>query len=440
MTQQHGGTGRNYLLLSVFVVLLADQIFGLGLSLMPGLSFKNLVLYSVIVYLASSAVIQGNFSTVAIPPFYSVFILLCVYGMASWAVSTVVLDNYQSLRHLMSLKNQLVDPLLFFSVVFFGCRNKGDTIWIASRLLWVFAIASVILLLDFVNLPDLGLMEDREDGRLEGAVGGTNNFATLLMFFVVAMGSMTLVRGRSLVVVVGSLAAFALILLSGSRGALAGLVASVLVTTFLLRRQIDLRHFVKLGVVALVVITAIVAITVTFYPDMFLDRLERTGSGTIAAASSGRTVFWTYGLLRMWESPYSLLVGFGWDTFAYSLIYPDPHSHYMFIFYSTGVVGLGLFLYVLTAIVRSAINALDDADATERRFLIAFLYGYVALLFSITFNTLYTPWPFIWGYAGLMTKLAWLIHDQPVTATSEDSGPRVGAPKLERPTVARSHR
>lgn len=400
------GSGRNYLLLSLFVVLLADQVFGFGLSLLPGLSFKNLYLYFIIACLVGSAAVQGQFLNISIPRFYVVFVLLCIYGLASWAISSTVLTYYSSLTHAMSLKNQLFDPLLFFSVTFFGCRNKADAVWLAKRIFLAFALINIVLLMDFVNLPDLGLLADRADGRLDGAVGGTNGFATLLGFFLLAMSARTLSRDRSLVIVAGTLAGFTLVLLSGSRGALAGLVASGVVTTFLLRGHLDRRNVVRIGMIVLLTVAVIAAITFILHPEMFLNRLDRSEAGTLAAASSGRTVFWTKGLLRMWQNPHSLLIGFGWDTFVYSWIYPDPHSHYLFIFYSTGAVGLGMYLWIMFSVFKNAARALDSADAVDRTYLIAFLYGFVALLFGIAFSTVYTPWPFLWSYIGLMSKLA----------------------------------
>lgn len=440
ISRQASGTGRNYLLLSLVVVLLADQIFGFGLSLMPGLSFKNLYLYIIILYLVSSGVVEGRFLRTALPSLYLVFILLCIYGLASWAVANVVRTNYQTFEHLISLKNQLVDPVLFFSVLFFGCRNTEDAAWLAKRIALVFAIMSLVVLVDFLNLPNLGLIPDREDGRLEGAVDGSNGFATLLTFFVLAMTPMTLSRGRSLLIVVGSLAGLALILLTGSRGALAGLVVGAIGTTFALRRHLGIGNIAKLGGVALGALTIIVVVTVLLYPDMFSDRLERTGGDTLAAASSGRTAFWTQGLLRMWANPHSLLIGFGWDTFAYSRIYPDPHSHYLYIFYSMGAVGFGLYLWVLSSVFRLAISALPSASAEQRRLLIAFLFGFSTLLVSMMFATLYTVWPFVWAYIGLMTKLAWLAKNSDQYASGEKPLAPAGTSRLGFPAAMRTNR
>jgi O-antigen ligase len=420
MMNQHTNTmSRNYLLLSLFIVLLGDHIFGFGLSLMPGLSFKNLYLYFIIIYLVSSAAVQGQFLSTSFPRFYIVFVLLCVYGMASWAVSSIVLSNYRPLSHAMSLKNQLVDPLLFFSVTFFGCRSKQDARWLAKGIFLAFALMSVLVLMDFVNLPNLGIIEDRPDGRLEGVLDNSNGFASLLIFFLFAMGPRMVTRDRSLITIAGMLASFALILLTGSRGALAGLAGSAVVTTFFLRKRLDTKTVVRVGAVVLAVVVAIAVVTFILHPDMFLNRLDRSEAGTLAAASSGRTEFWTRGLMRMWEHPSSLAIGFGWDTFIYSWIYPDPHSQYLYIFYSTGAVGLGLYLWLMVCVFRNAARSLELAEPGDRPYLVAFLYGFVALLFSITFATIYTPWPFVWAYVGLMSKLAWLPSSPPAPEEAE---------------------
>lgn len=441
MNHSAAGGGRNVLILSLFVVLLMDQLLGLGLGIVTGLSFKNVYLYALVLYLVSAAVVSGDFTRAPFPAFIPMFVFLAVYGAVSWAVSSAVYSSYATVLHLALLKNQLVDPLLFLCVFFFGCRKEGDALWLAKGMCAAFAVGNLVLLVDFFNVIDLGLLEDREDGRLTGAVGESNQFAALLLFFLSGMIPMALGRDRSYLIIAGLLAGATLFFMTGSRGGLVGLVGGSMLASFLLRKHLDIRVMAKVGVTALVVLALIITIVVLVNPEMVESRLDRTtNAATLAGATSGRSLIWARGLLQMWESPLTLFIGFGWNMFVHSMIYPDPHNHYLFLFYGMGAIGLGIFLGVIVAIYRTAMRALDGADATSRRYLIAFLFGLSGFVVPMMFVTMYSPWPFVWAYIGVMTKLAWLTVSAPSVPAERRAAPSLGCAEPETYSVVPSAR
>jgi hypothetical protein len=400
------------LLLSLFVVLFASEILRIGFGILPGLSAKNAFLYLVVGYLAISAVTEGGVLTARFPPLIGVFLLFVAYTFVSWVVCTIVYSYYPGLFHLINFKNALVDPFLFFAVFFFGCTSRDDAIWLARRICLVVAASSIVLLLDFFNILPLGLV-DTVGGRFNGGVGGTSQYAAFLDFFILAMTPMVLSRKRSLIIMVGILASLMLLLQTGSRGALVGLLVGAMGMTFLLRRHIRLPNMMKTGAVVIAGLALIAFAAYLANPEMFIGRVQETrGAGTLDSLSTGRFATWMATVLTMSENPHTFITGVGWDMFLHARIYTDPHNHYLYLLYNVGAIGLALFLVLIAHVIRSVTGVLRTVDETTRAYLVGFLYGLAALLGSIFFAVLYTPWFFIWPYIGLMTKMAWLERNR----------------------------
>ena len=428
MNNQQLHTGRNYLIFSLYLVLILDQILGIGLAIIPGLSIKNLYLYVIVIFLVSSSVLHGTFVSEYVPRYFVAFAGLVVFGLASWGLSTTIHSFYDGTTHLISLKNQLIDPFLFFSVFFFGCQNLRDVMWMAKRICVLIAIISILLLADFVDFPNLGLLGQGKYGRMAGAVGTTNQFAAFLSFYVFSLVAMILSRQNLVLMIAGAVSAMTLILLTVSRGAFVGVILGVMMSAVLLRRYLDTRNVLKIGGIAIVSLSVIGIAAFLAYPELFLSRLARLQADTLAAASSGRTLMWTGALANMWQNPYSFIVGLGWDMFDHSLIHRDPHNHYLFIFYGLGAIGLSLYLWIFADVIRSALSAIKHTADSPRRYLIGFVYGLMSMLICIFFVVLYTPWLFIWSYTGLMARLAWL--------SSQSSEPEVIGRPVSRKAAA----
>lgn len=420
--------GRNYLLFTLFLVLYTGEVIGIGFSILPGLSFKNACVYIIVGYLAISTVAQGGVVSARFPSFIAWFVFLILYALVTMIVCSLVYSYYDAVFHGIGFKNFWIDPFLFFAVFFFGCATSEDAIWLARRICLLVAISSIILLLDFLNIVPFGFV-NTVGGRFNGGVGGSNQYAAFLNFFVFAMSPMALSRNRSLIVVLGIVASLILLLETGSRGALVGLVLGSIMMTFVLRRHISAQKALKVAVIALAGLAVVAVAAYVANPEMLLGRVEDTRSAnTLNTLSTGRLVTWVAALQTMAERPYTFLTGMGWDMFVHARIYTDPHNHYLYLLYSLGAIGLGLFGALMAGFVRCVVSVLGTVDETTKRYLLGFLYGLAALLGSLLFAVLYSPWFFIYPYIGLMTKLAWLERNRRTAeVTSEPAGRAIPA-------------
>src|SRR5476651_1642891 len=103
------------IVLSLLVLMLmGSSIFSVDLSLAPGLSVKNAMLYMAMVFMASRFVVGGNFK-MQMGKFTGCYLALIGYAIATWLVAGLVVQykSYTLVEAGISLKNFLIDPLIF---------------------------------------------------------------------------------------------------------------------------------------------------------------------------------------------------------------------------------------------------------------------------------------------------------------------------------------
>lgn len=108
-------------------------------------------------------------------------------------------------------------------------------------------VVNVVTLLDVFNLPDLGIIMEREDGRLTGPVNEVNQYGAILIFIIpitvgLAIGSTGWLKR---IFVSGALIAFVLLGLTVSRGSYLGFVIGGLFALYLVRHHVRREAILK---------------------------------------------------------------------------------------------------------------------------------------------------------------------------------------------------
>ena len=105
-----------YLLMLLYVLSAAEATFELGLGIGLGLSATNLLLYTLIFTILARAALTTTDIKI---PLLGVHVALCVlaaYAAISWSLNSLFDPTYPSWKGLMTLKNEIVDNFLFFSL------------------------------------------------------------------------------------------------------------------------------------------------------------------------------------------------------------------------------------------------------------------------------------------------------------------------------------
>jgi hypothetical protein len=412
-----------FFLSALILLLVFCHIFALDLSLAPGLSAKNAALYLAASFIAFRLAVSRNFH-MEMDRFVAFYVAFIAYAIASWLVAGLFIEykGYSILRTGISLKSNIVDPLIFFLTFFFGTRNSKDAIGILKVILIGGLLMHLATLGDAFHIYSLGNYEEPEtNGRMAGPLGEANTYGDFIAMFLPPLcAAMATSRGLARLFWVLAIAlSMAALLTTASRAAFVAVIFSSVIGAYMLRRYLPAEKILPwLGKAAVVGLIVILAVSIQF-KQLLYDRLigESQAVG-VANISSGRTEFWSEMIGRMLSHPLTLFTGFGWDTYGTMGFLYESHNYYFSLWFNLGLPGLILGITPFFILLGTARRAIGAADSTDQPYLIAFVFTMIATLIAVFFGELFTPWPYFWAYAGLLMRVAANAVGKPISVPS----------------------
>jgi O-antigen ligase len=399
-----------FLLIALILFLTASAVFGFDPGPMPGVKIKNGLLYLIVLGLILRMTLDRSYR-IQLPGVPILFSVLIGYAVLTYAAIVLVIDyqRYDALFTGFQLKNQLVDQLLFFLVFFYGLRSNEDALTVLKVLLAAWALSHIVAVLDATGVVHVGDIEQRGDGRVQGTMGESNQygaFVALTLPAVVAMVTITRGMWRTFWLAASVITAAALVM-TVSRGAFVATAFATLFGIWLFRRFVNARKLLGWAGFVLVgsVLVGIVVLSVGF-GDLIVRRLS-TGMGSdITALSSSRTEIWATVLGVMFDTPLTLLTGWGWEAYGTFPFRWVTHNHYLQQLFNLGLVGLICSVLLFVVPIRAANAAANYARPDVRAMLISFGIGTIALATALFFVNLYSLALWYWCYAGIVMRLA----------------------------------
>jgi Zn-dependent protease with chaperone function len=364
-----------------------------------------------------------------------------LYAIFSWLVILLILDypGYSHMMAVMTLKAAPIEHLLVLLIFFYGLTDTKRAMWLLRGMVWLVIVGNVVTAVDALGIVSLGIIPQREDGRVGGTIGSSNEYGAFLAFFLPAIVALywTETGWKKLFAGIGAVVSGLTFLMALSRGAIVGLVAGSIIAAWYLRASIPPQVLIRSGFAAvLLCFLALGGAFVSGYGDLLLDRFGLFGEGGYDA-SSGRIVIWGKALNSMLEHPLSFITGFGWHAYQSSIHFGfATHNTYLNLLYNLGIIGVGLFLLAAFNAMRICRASLDRADPEARPFIIAFVFGFLALLCSIFFGELHTSWLYVWAMVGISMRLA--VANLRVEATANRAS--IAAARHEESSAFRLHK
>jgi O-antigen ligase len=398
-----------FILPGLILMLAFSNILQVDLSLAPGLSAKNAVLYIAGSFIVFRLAVSRNFK-LEMGQFIAVFIAFLLYAIATWLVAGLFIEykGYSLLESAIILKGNVLDQLIFFLTFLYGTLNSQDAI----RTLKVILIGGVLMHLanlgDAFNIYSISNYMD-EDGRMAGPIGEPNGYgAFIVMFLPPLFAAMVTSRGLARLWWALSIAlSLAALLTTASRAAFVAVLLSTAIGAYLLRRYLPaekvLPWLAKAAVAGLVVGFVV---SIEFGQLLYSRLVGESQTVSVATLSSGRTEFWSGLIGQMMAHPITLLTGFGWNTYETMGFYFAAHNYYLALWFNLGLPGLILGIAILVIPMRTAWRAIDQANPIYKPYLIAFVFTIIATLIAVFFAEIFVPWQYFWPYAGLVMRLA----------------------------------
>jgi len=411
--------------------LLATDALNMDLSLLPGVSAKNLIIYFIAVVLALRMVVSRG-SIMAAGQMQGAFITQIGYAIVTWLVAALLIQypHYDLFGSAVRLKGGLIDHYIFFLVFLFGVRTTEDAMKVIKGLLFGAVAANIVTILDAAGIISLGF-RIRDDGRTAGAVGESNQYAAfIIMFLPATIAAAVAARGfQRLFWFGGTLVGCMTLVMTASRGGFVGLAMMCAVGAYLYRHLISYSRISGWVFGSLILLVLIVSFSQ--YGNLLAERMiGQSGSIDANTASSGRSDIWATALGVMFTHPISFITGYGWDAYSYMPFQYSPHNHYLGLWFNLGLVGLFFGSYLLFSAIGRARRASLHAAPPLRGQLIAFVLGAVGVATAVFFVELHKPWFYFWMYAGVAMRMVICADEQPV----ED---RSLVPQIRRPVVRR---
>lgn len=424
-----------YVLATLTLFLTLSSVFNWDPGPAPGVKIKNFLLYMLVMGLVFSYA-NGHKFKIQLPSMNVAFIVLIGYSIFTYLAIVLFIDypRYDMLTSAFDLKNRAVDYMLFFLVFFYGTRTEKDATFVLKCLLLSWVVSHFVAVLDAFGYVQIGDIERRGDGRVQGAVGESNQYGAFVALTLPAAVAMALaMKGwrRWLWMAAAALTAGTL-LMTVSRGAFVATFVATVAGAYLFRRYLSLGKIFSWGMMAGGAMLVIVLIVSLSFGDLLYERVV-SGFSTrdLGGTSSGRTEIWSTAIEMMFQHPQTLLTGFGWNAYWVMPFRYSPHNYYLAQWFNLGLPGLICSVLLLVIPVRTALRSFAVAPNHLRMPLAGFVVATIAYAAATFFVDLYVPWIYFWAYAGVSMRLAMIARDsalEPVTENQPASAPLRGDP------------
>jgi O-antigen ligase len=398
------------LMLAVQMILDVTK-FEFGLA--PGLSLKNVLLYLAVTVVGVRIALARN-THFEVRNVQVAWMILIGYAITTWAMASTVLayQPYPVMENALLLKSGLADYFLYFLVCFYGLRSEQETITALKVLLGVVSGANLLTLTDTVGITDFGLIIVRDDGRTQGALGESNQYAAFLAFFIPLLAAVAYTsRGKQrLAWSVCALMAGACMMMTVSRGGFVGFGAALVIGAWLFRNQLPIGKLVAAAIGSTFLLLIVMFAVDANFRALIMERLvEGAMKADPGGISSGRADIWSDAVGTMLQNPLTLLTGFGWQAYFSMPFEAAPHNTYLNFWFNLGLPGLTCLLVSYYGLFSRSLFLARRRDMDPTRYwYIAFCVGTIGICVAVFFVELYQGWVYVWSCAGMMMRLALL--------------------------------
>lgn len=423
------------LLAALTLFLTLSSVFNWDPGPAPGVKIKNFLLYLLVMGLVFSYAIGRKFK-IQLPAMNVAFVVLIGYSIFTYLAIILFIDypRYDVLHSAFDLKNRALDYMLFFLVFFYGVRSEKDATFVLKCLLLSWIVSHAVAVLDALGYVQIGDIERRGDGRVQGAVGESNQYGAFVALTLPAAVAMVVaVKGwRRWFWIAASVLTACTLLMTVSRGAFVATFVAAIWGAYLFRRYLSFGKVMTWGMMAggaMVVILLVVSIG---FGDLLYARVVAGFSKDMGDTSSGRTEIWANAIATMFQHPQTLLTGFGWNAYWIMPFRYSPHNYYLAQWFNLGLPGLICSVLLLVMPIRTALQSFALAPPHLRALLGGYVFATVAYASATFFVDLYVPWIYFWAYTGVTMRLAMIVRDtvlepvaaeQPVPMTPQRADP-----------------
>lgn len=254
--------------------------------------------------------------------------------------------------------------VLFFLILSLPKYTKADKKLMLVAQTAIIVVATVVLLTQEVTSSAGGMVSDRLTFSFFGVEQDPNYLALFYVAPFVSLLSVSLEKGRHVVLRLGALGLLAFMLFgllnTGSRGALVGIGVTSIVF-FAKTKKMRWWQFLLMILAAAALIVVLLELLGLILPESIADRF--TIEAILESGGSGRTEIWEKYLKSIIKTPLYLLFGAG-NSSCVPLNFSDAHNYILEAWFEYGLVGIVCLVFFYFVLFRTALRDKNDISFT----------------------------------------------------------------------------
>lgn len=405
-----------FLFLFLFLSFIIEFSFQIKISVVRGVSLKNLAIYLMIITLVIRK-LKDRATIIEKHPINLPIIGFFIYCFLSLFLKYIYYDgsNALILKDIIYFKSYM-DPFIMSIIVFNLVNNIREIKFILFSLLALLLIFNLMAIFDFYGIFDIEqIAMDLRLGRSSGAFSESNQFAAYIALFIPFCLN-TFFNDRNPLKQIMMLLIIVLsiynILLLGSRGGILAFAIGLIARFILNDQKITLINLVKISA-AVILFVSLIIIAFNQLPDeakTALNRniIERASKETLDEYSSSRLGIWQAGLKLYAQNP---ILGSGWRTFS-DYIGSNSHNDFLLHLTTLGFPGFILFCSIFYVFFKTSFK-MRLLNTENRWYYNSFLAGLCTFFVSSFLNNSFQPLLFFFFiFSGLILKMGFLENQE----------------------------
>ena len=396
--------------------LWAETTLRISLSQIQGLSLSNFAVYLLLFAWAFRIAFQRKFFESNNVNKYLMLMILTALVSIPLKIWYDEIPNRGVLSEIIYWKDW-ADPFILFFILFNVIDNERSCKGVLFGLILFLFITALTTPLISMGILKIGQTYAFYEGRV-GGFSAPNQYASFLVLFIPLvltyfLFTKHLITKMAMGIVL--ILAFVALVTTGSRGGALSFLLSMAVYLLLMKRE----NILSLNSITLVFMTLTILglSSFVFAPssvkEEVIRRFDLTNPETMDEISGahGRVEYWRHGWRFFMERP---ILGHGQNTF-YLLFKKEfgvggaTHNHYLMQLVQFGIVGLGIYIMILTRIFMNVWHHFKETkDLWRRKLCISFIAGFLGYTFSMLALDISSPRYLFWIYTAIIYKYAQL--------------------------------
>lgn len=387
-----------------------EQALGISLSQIKGFSLSNFAVYLLLFAWAFRIAFQRKFFDSNNVNTYVMLMILTALVSIPLKIWYGEIPNRGILGEVIYWKDW-ADPFILFFILFNVIDDERSCKGVLFGLIMFLFITALTTPLISLGVIHIRKLPEFYYGRAAG-FSDPNQYASFLVLFIPLVLTYFLFTKHLITKIsIGIVLAVSLIALvtTGSRGGSLSFLLSMALYLLLMKREniLNLNSIILVFMALTILAFSSFVLAPSSVKEEVLSRFDPTDSKTMDEISGGhgRVKFWQNGLQFFMERP---ILGHGQNTF--SVLYMEkfggfgaPHNHFLMQLVHFGIVGLAIYIMILTKVF---LHVWHDFKATKdlwrRKLYISFIAGFLGYTFSMLAVDLGPPRYLYWIYTAIM--------------------------------------